>query len=72
MDIRLAGEMTGLEAAVKLRPLGIRCLFASAHADEAMRSAGAEADPVGWLTKPFTSNDLTVAVQSGLARARHH
>jgi DNA-binding response OmpR family regulator len=72
MDIRLAGEMTGIEAAVKLRPLGIRCLFASAHADPAMRSAGEEADPVGWLTKPFSSAELINVVEAGLARARQH
>ena len=72
MDIRLAGEMTGIEAAVALRTEGITSLFASAHSDAATRSAGEEARPAGWLTKPFSNSQLISAVAAALSQARGH
>ena len=66
MDIRLAGEMDGIEAAIALRVLGITCLMASAHFDEAMKRRAAEARPAGWLVKPFPDADLVAAVQLAL------
>ena len=72
MDIRLAGEMTGIEAAIELRAAGIPSLFASAHSDPATKASGEEAEPLGWLAKPFTSSGLSSAVDTALARLRRH
>ncbi len=66
MDIRLAGEMDGIEAAIALRGLGITCVMASAHSDEGMKRRGEEAQPAGWLVKPFSDADLVAAVQVAL------
>ena len=70
MDIRLAGPMCGIEAAVKLRAEGIPSLFASAHTDPGTKSSGEQADPVGWLAKPFTPSGLNAAVELALANLR--
>lgn len=72
MDIRLAGEMTGIEAALTLRENGITSLFASAHSDAAMRASGEKARPAGWLTKPFSNAEIVAAVAAALNRPRGH
>jgi DNA-binding NarL/FixJ family response regulator len=59
MDIRLAGTRDGVDAAVEIRKaLGIRCLFASAHSDSATMRRAEAAEPLGWLAKPYTPDEL--------------
>ena len=70
MDIRLAGKMDGVQAALALRAQGVRCLFASANSDPGTVTRTQEADPIGWLRKPFTGAALVAAVQDALARLR--
>lgn len=70
MDIRLAGPMTGIEAAVELRKAGLRCLFASAHSEGIIRNSADLAEPLGWLAKPFSADQLLAAVGAALAGLR--
>lgn len=70
MDVRLAGNLDGIEAAMELRGLGIPSLFATAHSDPLTRSRGEEARPAGWLTKPFSNAELVAAVEAALIRLR--
>lgn len=65
MDIRLAGDLDGIETAIALHRKGIVSLFASAHFDTAIKERGAAARPAGWLVKPFSDSELIGAV--GLA-----
>lgn len=59
MDIRLAGRRDGVEAAIEIfSTLGIRSIFASAHADNETRKRAAPASPIGWLQKPYPADDL--------------
>jgi DNA-binding NarL/FixJ family response regulator len=59
MDIRLAGRRDGVDAAIELfSTLGIRSIFASAHADNETRKRAAPASPIGWLQKPYSADDL--------------
>jgi two-component system, response regulator PdtaR len=68
MDIRLAGKMDGVEAALVLfRQHGIRCIFATAHHDPEVRRRAAPAEPLGWLQKPYTMPAMLAAVHQGLA-----
>jgi DNA-binding NarL/FixJ family response regulator len=68
MDIRLAGEMDGVDAALALfREHGIRCIFATAHHDPEVRRRAAPAEPLGWLQKPYTMPAMLEAVRHGLA-----
>ena len=54
MDIRLAGSRDGIEAAIEIfMAHGIRCIFATAHADPEARVRAEKAVPHGWLQKPL-------------------
>lgn len=68
MDIRLAGKMDGVDAALALfRRHGIRCIFATAHSDSEVRRRAAPAEPLGWLRKPYTMPAMLEAVRQGLS-----
>jgi DNA-binding NarL/FixJ family response regulator len=67
MDVRLAGKLNGIDAAMDVHTrLGIRSLFVTAHSDQETRKRGEQANPVGWASKPFTSHQLMAAVQAAL------
>lgn len=70
VDVRLAGMIDGIEAAIELRRHGIPSLFATAHSDPDTRRRGEVAHPAGWLTKPFSSAELVAAVEAALVRLR--
>jgi DNA-binding response OmpR family regulator len=70
MDVRLAGDIDGIDAALQLAHHGIRCIFASAHSDEQTRARGDGARPIGWVTKPYSSRDLVSAIERGLGYRR--
>lgn len=73
MDIRLAGEKDGIDVAIELyRTLGIRCIFASAHADPPHRQRAAAAEPLAWVQKPYTIGALVAAVRQALPEVRQH
>jgi DNA-binding NarL/FixJ family response regulator len=66
MDIRLLGSRDGVDAAIEIyQRSGMRCLFATAHDDPETKSRAAEAAPLGWLPKPYT----TAALHSALGQA---
>lgn len=69
MDIRLAGKRDGVEAALELfERFGIRCVFASAHYDEATRKRAEPARPLAWIPKPYQTDALVRAVHEALAK----
>jgi two-component system, response regulator PdtaR len=68
MDIRLASRADGVQVAIVIyEQLGIRCLFASAHADAAVRQQAERAHPLGWLDKPYTGEELVKAARHAIA-----
>jgi DNA-binding NarL/FixJ family response regulator len=68
MDIRLASARDGIEAALDLyRDLGIRSIFASAHADPSFRKRAEAASPLGWLQKPYTVDAVVSTVKRAIA-----
>jgi DNA-binding NarL/FixJ family response regulator len=68
MDIRLAGERDGIDAARELfQDLDIRCILASAHDDPHTRGRAEPYAPLGWLTKPYTMESLISLVRKALA-----
>jgi len=70
MDIRLAGEKDGIEAALELyREFGIRCIFASAHVEPPYRQRAAAAAPLGWVQKPYAIGAVVAAVKKALPEA---
>jgi two-component system, response regulator PdtaR len=65
MDIRLASAADGISAALAiLDRTGIRCIFATAYADEPTRARGEKARPFAWLRKPFTADALLGEVKA--------
>jgi DNA-binding NarL/FixJ family response regulator len=68
MDIRLSGPSDGVDAALRIfRETGIRCIFASAHADAHSRTRAAEARPLAWLQKPYGRETLLETVEAARA-----
>lgn len=67
MDIRLASDRDGVDAALEIfRTFGIRSIFASAHGDAQTRSRAAAAQPLGWVAKPYRVETLLKAVEEAL------
>lgn len=67
MDIRLASRVDGVQTAIVLyERLGIRCVFASAHADASTRKLAERACPLAWLDKPYTGEELVRTVKESL------
>jgi len=63
MDIRLAGQRDGIDAALEIfAATGIRCLFATANSDSHALARAAAAAPLGWLHKPYGKNELLEAL----------
>ena len=64
MDIRLAGQRDGIDAARDLfHELGLRCVFATAHDDLETRVRAEPFAPLGWLAKPYTMPSLVKLVR---------
>jgi len=68
MDVRLPGERNGVDAALELfTRFGLRCIFASGHANETDRQRAEAARPHTWLSKPFAMRDLVQSVRRALS-----
>jgi len=66
MDIHLPGEMDGVEAADRIRgELDIPVVFLTAYADDQTLKRAREAEPYGYLVKPFDAKQLQTTI--GLA-----
>jgi DNA-binding NarL/FixJ family response regulator len=71
MDIRLAGDLDGIDTALALfRSHGIRCIFASAYSDQEAQRRATPAGPLGWLQKPYTMASLTEKVRAAVSELR--
>jgi DNA-binding NarL/FixJ family response regulator len=67
MDIRLAGQRDGVDAALDLfGSHGIRCVFATAHSDPEVVRKAQPAQPLAWLQKPYTMVSLIEAIRAAL------
>ena len=71
MDVRLAGSLTGIETAERLRDrLDVPVIFLSAYSDsELLRRAG-EVLPFGYLVKPFEERELHATIQMAIYKHR--
>jgi DNA-binding NarL/FixJ family response regulator len=68
MDIRLAGERDGIDAARQLlSEFDIRCIFATAHDDAKTRERAKPFAPLGWLPKPYTASSLVALVAEAVS-----
>lgn len=71
MDIKLQGNMNGVEAAEKLRgDRPIPVIFLTATAEEEVLHRAKLVEPLGYLLKPYQERDLRVAIEVALYKAR--
>jgi two-component system sensor histidine kinase/response regulator len=71
MDIRLAGEMDGVQAAAQIRSeVDIPIVFLSAHSSEETVRRATDTGPFGYLVKPFRAPELRCAIEVALSRHR--
>jgi two-component system, response regulator PdtaR len=71
MDIRLAGERDGIDAAIELfERHGTRCVFATAHHDAAARARAERAKPLAWLPKPYAMASVVAVMHEAVKRLR--
>ena len=67
MDITLAGKMTGIEAAERIRELyGIPVIFLTAHSEQSMVERSLSSNPYGYIIKPFEPSNLRVSIEMAL------
>ncbi|XOV92256.1 MAG: LytR/AlgR family response regulator transcription factor [Bacteroidota bacterium] len=68
MDIRLKGDMDGIEASKKILELGnASIIYLTAHSNPKILQSAFETQPVNYLVKPFSEKELEIAI--GLATA---
>ncbi len=71
MDIRLRGELDGIEAARQIQhQLDVPIVYVTAYADEATLDRARETHPYGYLVKPVQENALRSTVSTALNRHR--
>jgi CheY-like chemotaxis protein len=71
MDIRIAGEIDGIDFARQLvDEYGIAVVFLTAHSDEATLDRARRVGPFGYVVKPFHERALATAVEIALDRHR--
>jgi two-component system, response regulator PdtaR len=67
MDVRLAGERDGIQAAVEIsQKLGIQSIFATAHYDPPSIERANPAMPLSWIQKPNSMASRVNAARDAL------
>jgi PAS domain S-box-containing protein len=69
MDIKLKGEMDGIEAAEQIKArYGIPLIYLTAFADEATLQRAKSTEPLGYLVKPFEELELQATIRMAFYR----
>jgi PAS domain S-box-containing protein len=64
MDIKLEGEMDGIEASRRVRELAdVPIIYLTAYSDEQTLERAKESEPFGYILKPFNEYDLTNTIE---------
>ena len=72
MDVRLAHDSSGIDAACRLRDgWNVPSIFVSANLDRDTRADAMAALPLGFVDKPYRQRDVLAAVASAAARLAH-
>jgi CheY-like chemotaxis protein len=71
MDIRLAGEIDGTEAAKRIRETSyVPIIFLTAYSDDRTLQQGKLSQPYGYLVKPYRVKDLSTTIEMALYKAK--
>lgn len=71
LDIRLQGELSGIDIARKLRSENIAFIYLSANSNQKILEEAKATEPYGFLVKPFRKKDLMVMLDIAWYRHRH-
>ena len=67
MDIRLKGEMDGIEAAERIKKeFDIPVIYLTAHTDEKTLARAKITEPFGYIIKPFEERELRTTIEMAL------
>ena len=71
MDIRLSGELDGIETAARIKSQhGAPVIFLTALADRETIARAKATEPYGYLLKPFNDRELQSTVEMAVSRSR--
>ncbi|MGI9240016.1 MAG: hybrid sensor histidine kinase/response regulator [Verrucomicrobiales bacterium] len=71
MDIRLSGDLDGIETAARIKSdYGSPVIFLTALADHETIARAKETEPYGYLLKPFNDRELQSTVEMAVSRSR--
>jgi len=70
MDIQLAGEMDGIQAAEQIRTLRVPIVYVSGYCDGPVLERAQRTEPYGYILKPYRTDDLRISVEISLQRHR--
>lgn len=73
MDVRLGGNLDGIETAERLRSeyqISIPILFLTAHSDEDTLKRASSTGPLGYVLKPFDDRELHTQIQVALYKSQ--
>jgi DNA-binding NarL/FixJ family response regulator len=69
MDIRLRGEIDGIDAASEINScLGIPCIFLTSYSDRDTIERAKTIKPEGFILKPFTDDALRSTIEIAFSR----
>lgn len=69
MDIHLAGAIDGIDAALLIRRnLGLPVVFLTAYAEQSTLDRAKQAEPFGYIIKPFDEQSLRVVIELALLK----
>jgi signal transduction histidine kinase len=67
MDVRLAGEIDGIAAALEIRRIcDLPVVFLTAHSDEGTVKRAQQAEAFGYILKPFDLRDLRIQIEMAI------
>ncbi|NBF39332.1 MAG: response regulator, partial [Spirochaetes bacterium] len=73
MDIMLGGDIDGIDAARQIKEeLAIPVIFLTAFADEKTLARAKEAEPYGYVLKPFKERELYTTIDIALYKSNIH
>jgi PAS domain S-box-containing protein len=71
MDIRLRGDMTGIEAAEEIRKtLSIPIIYLTAYTDESLIDQSKDTGPYGYLVKPVREKELRASIEIAIYKSK--
>ncbi len=70
MDVQLEGELDGVEAAARVRGLGIPVIYLTAYSNRDTLERAKVTEPYGYILKPYEDRELHVVVETALYKHR--